>query len=435
MRGARVALAVAFVGVWVTGYLAASDAASPQAAAPTFSKDVAPILFRTCTSCHRPGELGPMSLLTYDDARPYAESIKEQVQAGHMPPWHADAPAGTFLNERRLTDQEKQTLTRWADAGAPRGDEKDLPPPPTYADGWGIGTPDVVFPMPDEYEVPASGEIEYQYFEVPTNFTEDKWIQALEIRPGAREVVHHVLVYAREPDGGPARPRILGPVPPAGGAAQPPPPPATPPSDEPRRPQRRLGPLIASTAPGTSGMTFRPETALQIRAGAVLTFQVHYTASGRAMKDRSSIGMVFAKAAPTTEVRAGSFINQRFVIPAGANDHQVDAEVAFREDAVIWALLPHTHLRGTRWHYELVYPDGRREVILSVPTYDFNWQTYYMFSQPLEVPQGAKIVSSAWYDNSARNPSNPDPKSAVRWGDQTWEEMQYTGIIYSAARR
>jgi hypothetical protein len=442
---------LALVGGLVVAASAGSDQAASQSA-PTFSKDVAPILFKNCTGCHRPGDIAPMSLLTYDDARPYAQAIKDEVSAGHMPPWHAEAPSGTFLNERRLTDAEKQTLLRWVDAGAPRGNDRDLPPaPPVPSNGWSIGQPDVVFSMPQEYTVPARGTIEYQYFEVPTGFTEDKWIQAIEIRPGALSVVHHVLVYAREPEGLPARPRILStrrdlqaPAPAAAAAAA-----AAAagrgqagagrgqagsgrPAGQSPQSQRRLGSLIATMAPGTNTQTFRPGTALQVRAGAVLTFQMHYTANGTETRDRSQIAFVFSKTPPASEMRAGSFVNVRLMIPAGAPEHQVDAEISFAEDALVWGLLPHTHLRGIRWAYRLVYPDGRVESILSVPRYDFNWQTYYMFAKPLAVPRGARIESSAWYDNSTKNASNPDPKVDVRWGDQTWEEMQYTGILYTA---
>jgi hypothetical protein len=174
---------------------------------------------------------------------------------------------------------------------------------------------------------------------------------------------------------------------------------------------------------------------LQIRAGSVLTFQVHYTASGQATKDRSSIGLVFARTPPDDEIRASQFINTRFTIPAGASDYRVDAGIGFSDDVHVWGLFPHTHLRGKRWEYRLVYPDGRTETILAVPAYDFNWQTYYMFAEPLAVPKGSRIEGSAWYDNSAANRSNPDPKSDVHWGDQTWEEMQYTGISYTVDSR
>jgi len=429
MGGRRVAVLAALTGVWVAGGWLAAEVRGDQAPAstPTYTKDVAPILFKNCTGCHRPGEIGPMSLLTYADVRPYASSIKEEVEAGHMPPWHANAPAGMFLNDRRLTDGEKATLLRWVDAGAPRGDERDMPPQPRYTDGWTIGEPDVVFELPEIFDVPASGTIEYQYFEVPTNFTEDKWIQAVELRPDARAVVHHILLYAREPEGaGPPRPRAL-----QGRRDQGTPEPPAPPEGGQRAPQRRLGSLVATMAPGWNATVFEPGTAMQIRKGAVLTFQMHYTASGQAMRDRSSVGFVFSDTPPATEMRAGSFINGRFIIPAGAASHRVDAEVAFTADTHVRGLFPHTHLRGIRWEYTLVYPDGREERILDVPEYDFNWQTYYMFTKPLAVPAGAKIVSSAWYDNSAENPYNPDATVDVRWGDQTWEEMQYTGIMYT----
>ena len=413
-----------------------SAAGATASAVPTFSKDVAPILYKNCTGCHRPGEIGPMSLLTYEEARPHAADMKDEIMAGHMPPWHADPRFGTFLNERRLTDQEKQTIARWADGGAPRGDAKDLPPMPQFPAGWSIGKPDAVFSMPTEYEVPATGTIEYQYFEAPTNFTEDKWVQAIEIRPGAKAVVHHVLAYCREPTPS-TRPQVLRQRADLGIPA--PTPPAAPPTQTSPlpRPPRRLGTLVATTAPGTNAMVFRPGSALLMKAGSTLVFQVHYTANGTPTKDRSSIGVVFAKEAPLDEMRASQFLNGRLVIPAGAPDYKVDSEVGFNDDVHLWGLFPHTHLRGTRWEYQLVYPDGRTETILSVPGYDFNWQTYYMFEKPLVIPKGSRITASAWYDNSAAKKTNPDPKSEVRWGDQTWEEMQYTGLMYTvdSARR
>jgi hypothetical protein len=428
MTFGRAAIAAMVLGSGLFGYSMVTRAQGAQAVAPTYTKDVAPILFRNCTGCHRPGEIGPMSLLTYDAVRPYAASIQEEVQAGHMPPWHANAPASVFLNDRRLSDADKATLFRWVEAGAPRGDEVDMPPPPTYTEGWTIGEPDAVFALPEPFPVPARGAIEYQYFEVPTNFTEDKWIQAIELRPDARDVVHHVLLYAREPDGaGPARPRVLVPRRDQGLPARPPAPEGQP------RQQRRLGSLVATMAPGWSATVYQPGTAMQIRAGAVLTFQMHYTASGTAREDRSRVGIRFADAPPAAEVRAGSFVNGQFVIPAGAARHQVDAEVSFAQDAQVWGVFPHTHLRGIKWEYRLTYPDGRTEMILDVPNYDFHWQTYYLFAKPLAVPAGSKIVSSAWYDNSVGNPHNPDPTVDVRWGDQTWEEMQYSGLLYSVA--
>ena len=418
--------------LWLVGFQLRAHADQAGAAAvPTFTKDVAPILYKNCTACHRPGEIGPMSLLTYEDARPHAGDMRDEVMAGHMPPWHSDAKPGTFLNDRRLSEQDKLTIKKWADAGAPRGDMKDMPAAPKYSNGWSIGTPDVVYTMPDAYPVPASGEIEYQYFEVPTNLTEDKWVQAIEIRPEVRAVVHHVLVYAR--DGAPVtppRPRALIQRADLAFANRPPAPqvPGAPPRNTPRGP---LGSLIATTAPGTNAMVFRPGTALRLTAGTVLTFQLHYTSNGTAAKDKSSVGMVFAKAAPDDEIRVSQFVNGKLVLPAGAADVKIDSELGFSEDVHVYGLFPHTHLRGKRWEYRLVYPDGRIEPLMAVPTYDFNWQTYYMFATPLAIQAGVKIQASAWYDNSAKNPSNPDPKVDVKWGDQTWEEMQYTGITYT----
>ena len=401
-------------------------AGTGPAGTPTFSKDVAPILYKNCVSCHRPGEIAPMSLLTYENARPWARAIREQVASGTMPPWHASEPRGTFSNDRRLSELEKQTLIRWADAGAPKGDPKDQPPIPMFVEGWEIGTPDVVISMPKEFEVPASGTVNYQFFEAPTKFTEDKWVQAIEVRPGTRSVVHHVLVFCREP--GSRRipssfkavgPRVSGDSHEDSHGHNGTPQPSGP------------GSLIATTAPGTNAMIYKPGTALLIKAGATLMFQVHYTSNGAAAKDRTSVGLIFAKTPPQQEIRNSAFINAMFVIPAGASDQAVESAIQFSEDVHISALFPHTHLRGKSWEYRLVYPDGRREVILAVPKYDFNWQTYYEFTKPLAVPAGTRLEATAHYDNSTANRWNPDPTVAVHWGPQTWEEMQYSGITYT----
>ncbi len=386
-------------------------------ATPTFSKDVAPILFKNCAGCHRPGDIAPMSLLSYETARPWARAIREQVAAGNMPPWHATQPHGTFSNDRRLSEKDKDTLIRWADGGAPKGDPKDLPPAPKFAEGWEIGKPDAVISIPKEFEVKESGAIVYQFFEAPTSFSEDKWVQAIEVRPGARSVVHHVLVFCREPGTRRSPPAFVQIAPNLGGFGQ--------------REHGLPGSLIATTAPGTNAMTFKPGTALRIRAGAVLAFQIHYTANGTVTKDRTSVGMIFAKKPPQQEMRNSAFVNPLFVIPSGADNQAVESAIQFNEDSHVWALFPHTHLRGKSWEYRLVYPDGRTEVVLSVPKYNFNWQTYYVFTNPLAVPKGSRLEATAHYDNSTANKWNPDPKVAVRWGPQTWEEMQYSGITYS----
>jgi len=257
--------------------------------------------------------------------------------------------------------------------------------------------------------------------------------KGIEIRPGVRSVVHHVLVFASEP-GVPARPQPflpanagpLGPIAqqlgPAVVAAV---------RNRLQNANSSRGPLIATTAPGTNAVMFPSGEALRIKAGSVLTLQIHYTATGKPEQDRSSVGFIFARESPKQEVHNASFINVQLVIPPGADNHRVDSQIEFTEDTHIVALFPHTHLRGKSWEYRLTYPDGREEVVLSVPHYDFNWQTYYEFAKPLAIPKGSRLLAIAHYDNSPNNKANPNPGVEVRWGDQTWQEMQYSGITYT----
>jgi len=420
--------ACALAGALCLGVLVSGASQAPKAdasAVPTYTKDVAPILFRNCTGCHRPGEIGPMPLLTYDDVRPRAKAIRDKVSEGAMPPWHADMPHGTFLNERGLTDAEKATLFRWVANGAPQGDPKDMPSAPEYPQGWSIGKPDAVFEMAEDYKVPAEGVIAYEHFYIPTNFTEPKWIQAIEVRPGSRNVVHHVLVFYKAKPDLPRTPVLrlnpeISKLPPSikGSHA----------AIEDQVPAR----LLATYAPGTNPQVFPPGTAMRLEPGGVLELQMHYTAAGQDETDRTKVGFIFSKDPSPREVRASHFYNATLNLPAGAADVAVTSDLEFLQDATVWGLFPHTHVRGKRWEYVLQLPDGTKKTILSVPRYDFNWQTYYLFKEPLEVPRGSKILSTAWYDNSAANKSNPDPTVTVKWGDQTWEEMQYTGILFSA---
>jgi len=424
-------LAAGLIVASLTTGTAVLPAQAPALPAPTFSRDVAPILYRNCVTCHRPGEIAPMSLLTYEQARPYARSIRERIELGTMPPWHAEAAPGTFLNERRLTASEKEILSRWANNGAPQGDSKDMPPVPVFAEGWSIGKPDAVVTMVEPFSVPASGTIEYQFFTVPTNFTEDRWVQGIEIRPGVRSAVHHVLVFASEPGATPRQQPFVNAAPLGPLAQQAGPAVVAALRSRVQNAASSRGPLIATTAPGTNAVIFQPAQALRIRAGSVLTLQVHYTATGKLEKDRTSVGFVFAKQPPQQDVRSASFLGLQLVIPPGADNHRVDSQIEFTQDTHIVALFPHTHLRGKSWEYRLTYPDGREEVVLSIPHYDFNWQTYYEFTKPLAVPKGSKLLAIAHYDNSANNKANPNPNAEVRWGDQTWDEMQYSGITYT----
>ena len=429
-------------------------AAAADASVPTFSRDVAPIMFNKCASCHRPGEVAPMALLSYADARPWASAIKQRVSTRAMPPWHADPAHGKFRNDLRLSDREIDTIVRWVDGGAREGDRAALPPLPKFPEGWQIGTPDAVIEMAQEFEVPASGEIPYQYFEVPTNFTEDRWMQAGEVRAGDRAHVHHIIVYVREP-GRTARPNVVSvrPIVNATAAA-----PAAPSATADRlaaaaaalaarpagaaqgggRPPGGGDAMLVNWAVGEDAPIHAPGTAKRIPAGSTLVFQVHYTTNGKPGRDRSRIGLIFAKEPPQHEVRTGLITNAVFAIPPGAPNHEVAAEATFSEDVKIYSLHPHMHLRGKDMTYTATYPDGRKEILLRVPKYDFGWQTDYALAQPLLLPKGTKVHVAAHFDNSPANRANPDPKATVRWGDQTWEEMMigfFTYTVESATTR
>ena len=433
--------------VAIAGLMGHAVSAQAQSV-PTFSKDVAPILFKNCTNCHRAGEIGPMPLTSYKDARPFARAIATRVQNGTMPPWHADDPTHhKFSNDRSLADADRDTLVKWASGGAPEGNPKDLPAMPKFADGWMMGQPDAVFTMQEAYPIPASGTLDYKFFEIPTNLTEDKWLQAFEIKPSDRAVVHHVIAYVRAP--APA-----GGAAPAANAAQANGPRPTPPfafgqgmrrpADAPKpakedadndRPAKQApGGWLAGYAPGYSLREYAPGTAIKIPKGAIITIQVHYTTNGKPTSDRTSIGVKYAKEAPKTELVVVPLQTANFVLKANTDDTRVDAEMTINTDVTLWSAIPHTHVRGKRWQVEATYPDGRTEMILNVPKYDFNWQTDYIYSSPLQLPKGTKLKTSAWYDNSTANKSNPDPTKDVYWGDQTWEEMQFTAFTFSINR-
>ena len=359
----------------------------------TFAKDVAPIFNKACVECHRPTMFAPMSLTTFDDARPWARSIKQRVVSRVMPPWGADPAHGTFKNDPRLTQKEIDTIVAWVDAGAPKGDDKDLPPQPTFADGWTIGQPDAIFTMDEEFTIPATGTIPYKYFRAPTGLTEDKWIQAIEIHPSARAQVHHVLAFTQP----------AGSVPKPGG---------------------ELGPNnIGGVTPNKPGLVFEPGVARLLRGNSDIVMQIHYTANGTENKDRTTVGVIYARQAPTKMAAGGMAINPRFVIPANDGNAEVRATTPLTRDTIVTAFTPHMHVRGKDMTYIAHYADGTDETLLSVPKYDFNWQITYQLATPKLLPKGTNLEVIAHFDNSTANKFNPDPTKDVRWGDQTWEEM------------
>jgi hypothetical protein len=397
---------VVLLAIGLTGIAMLTVAADKsQASKVTFSKDIAPILYRSCAECHRAGEIAPMSLLTYNEVRPWAKSIRERVIERSMPPWSADPKYGHWANDPRLSEKEINTIVEWVNAGAPKGEDKDLPPMPKFTEGWSIGTPDIVLQMPEEYTVPADGTVPYLYFSMPTGFTEDKWIQAMEIRPGNRSVVHHVIAYAQDPSVRDTNPGGEG---------------------ELRRGRTHLGGIT----PNKTGVTYGPGMARLIKKGSNIVFQMHYTTNGQVSKDRTKIGFVFSKEPAKKVLLTGNAINARFVIPANNPAYEVKASKTFEEDVLITSFMPHMHVRGKSFIYTAVYPDGRSEILLNVPKYDFNWQHTYLPKEPIALPKGARLDCVAHFDNSAKNKFNPDPSKEVRWGDQTWEEMMIGWFTY-----
>lgn len=401
---------------------AAVSFAASVPAGVTFNKDVLPVMQKRCQTCHRPGEVAPMSFLTYQEARPWAKAIREAVLTRKMPPWFADPHYGKFANDRSLTQPEIDTLVSWVDGGAKEGDPKDAPAPVQWVDGWSIGKPDQVFEMPHDFDVPASGTIEYQYIVIPSGFTKDTWVEAAEARPGNRKLVHHIIAFVREPGskwlseakpGVPFVPQEKKKDKKDDGAKK----------DEDDDDNASTPELLIGFAPGLVPMTLPPGRAKLVKAGSDFVFQLHYTATGHAGADRSRIGVIFAKQPPKERVFTANATNSKFVIPPGDPAFKVDSSITIQAPARLVDLMPHMHYRGKDFEYRLVYPTGETQTVLSVPHYDFNWQLFYYFSDPIVLPKGTRIDCTAHFDNSPNNKYNPDPKAEVRWGDQTWEEM------------
>jgi len=378
--------------------------AAPQ---PTFYKDVQPILERNCVGCHRPGEAAPMSFLSYKEVRPFAAAIKASVSQRRMPPWSADPHVGQFSNARRLADDELKTLVDWASTGATEGDAKDAQPlARNFAEGWIIGKPDMVIEMPEEFHVPAQGTIEYHYVVMPTNFTKDVWITAAEARPMNRAVNHHIIAFIREPGNKWLKEAVPGKafVPAKEGEGGP-------------------SGFLTGYAPGTVPEQLRPGQAKLVKVGSDIVFQLHWTTTGKAGVDKAKLGIIFAKETPKERVLTLQAINTRFEIPAGADNHSVDAKTTLYADTTLETLIPHMHVRGKAFAMKLKLPTGEVKELLNVPHYDFNWQHSYNLSEPMKLPAGTQILATGWFDNSPNNKFNPDATKIVKWGDQSWEEM------------
>ncbi len=386
------------------------SAATPP---PTFYRDVLPILQQHCQTCHRPGEIAPMPLITFDQTRLYAPVIANKVSARIMPPWFADPQFGHFSNDPSLTTQEISTLVAWANANAPEGDPHDAPPPRAWTTGWNIPQPDQIITMPKPVALPAQGDVDYTYEIVPTKFARDEWIQMSEVRPSSRENVHHAVVYIRPPDSKWLRGAPVG-IPFTAADL----------TDEDSRHAAHWtdADILLVYAPGSLPDQWPAGMAKFVPAGSDLVFQMHYTTHGRAATDQTSIGLVFAKGSPQQRVLTLQLTNDHFVIPPGADDFRVEARGSLPNDATLLSFLPHMHLRGKRFEYNLLRPGEKPETLLRV-NWDFYWQLSYRLAEPLPLKAGTELQAIAWYDNSRNNPHNPDPDAAVHWGDQTYDEM------------
>ena len=439
----------------------AHTALAPVAAVPTFAKDVAPIMYDKCTMCHRPGEVAPMAFLSYDEVRPWARVIKNKVVSREMPPWGADPEHSLKMrNDRSLSKDQIETIVRWVDGGAPRGSDAELPPAPKFAEGWTAGRePDVVLEMPVEFSIPAEGELGVQMFYSKIPFSEDKFAETLEIRPGNRAAVHHAGVFVVDipegakivdgrlvmPDGKASTDRGQG----VAGRA-----------DEAALPGANK---LLSWVPGRGVDSHRADIGKRIPAGKYINWQLHYNPTGKPEKDRTKLGIWFNKVPVTHELlirqagdplattkgglslyraegreveytadegstrRRGKTPN----IPPYVESWSLTGITPVTEDITLYAMSPHMHLRGKSLKWVIVYPDGREQTILDVPKFDFNWQIQYELEEPLRIPAGSKILGIGFYDNSPKNKWNPAPEKEVYWSEQSWDEMYQPFTEYS----
>jgi len=447
---------LAMIALSLTGLISADPTVKKEV---TFNKDVAPIFYKNCAECHRPNDIAPMSLMSYKDARPWARSIREKVAGREMPPWSPDPKYGEFLNDHRLAQKDVDTILAWVDQGAREGDPKELgtPPESVSTTGWQLGKPDAEFDIGKEFTVKPGNPDTIENFIIPTNFKEDKWVTSAEILPGNRKVVHHVIAFIQTPEmiaqfqKGEGRARAMmeskvfyregtltkvkadapiiddGCGDPSGGSA----------FQQPSTSEGgdAFGLLLAGYAPGKGVDIFPPGTAKKIPAGSMIVFQMHYSSYGGKFEgeqgDRTRLGLHFSSKPPERSLNTVGIQNHFFKILPGAANHEVTACYTFDGNVRLVSFMPHMHLRGKDMKYEALYPDGRRETLLWVPKFSFNWQAMYYLKKPVFLPKGAKVIITAHFDNSDKNKYNPDPQKAIRWGDPTYEEMMIGWMEYA----
>jgi peroxiredoxin len=366
----------------------------PTHAQISYSKQIAPMLVEKCTACHQTGGVAPWAMTKYDVVKGFAPMIREVVRTQRMPPWHADPHYGEWQNTRGLSDDQRKLLVHWIEAGAPRGTGPDpLTSVKPDTNEWKHGKPDLIVEVP-AYDIPATGVIEYQYPKVKNPLGRDVWITAVEIHPGAKQAIHHIIAQDPVVLNGQQR----------GGNG---------------------GGNLAGFAPGMSPIVYPADTGVLFPKDADFVFQMHYTPNGKAVTDHSKIGFYFREAdnPPKYPLRLTALTDFRFQIPPGAKEYGTTVSRDITRDMLVYNFMPHSHLRGKSGTMSVVYPDGKQEILLNVPKYDFNWQTVYEYKEPKKIPAGSKLVWNFNWDNSTQNPGNPDPTKSVKWGDQTFEEM------------
>jgi hypothetical protein len=413
MRRAGQVILLAVAGLGFGGPFAPAESKLQVRPPVTFYRELLPILQGHCQVCHRAGGIAPMAFETYEQTRRYAEAIRVAAEKRTMPPWFAEKGIGKFSNDLSLTDAQIATLAAWAKENAPAGHVADAPPPRKWAKRWTIPEPDLTVTMSQGAAIPADGEVDYTYEIVPTHFPVGRWVRASEILPGMPENVHHAVVYVRPPDSGwlehapvgrPFTASMLN-------------------TEEDRRDAMWTdSDILLVYAPGSTPDNWPAGIAKYVPAGSDLVFQLHYTTNGRAGSDVSRIGLIFAKEAVKKRVLTLQLTNDHFVIPPGAPDYRVEARGTLPNDALLLSFFPHMHLRGKRFEYNMVHEDHSIEPLLRVD-YHFHWQMSYRLAEPLPLKAGTELQAVAWFDNSKANPHNPDPDAAVRWGEQSSDEM------------